>query len=382
MASIRIIKQEYVNFDKFYKLFKWCKKNRIIVLGPRDKKSRNRMFANLEINAINVKLTFRRNDKTTTYCSRLDGGDIKQHISGMRAYTTMCQNILPWHIPNLKHNSLYEYHKNKKGQIEWVVEPTHQLMYFNKQLNNNRYSNCYGYDLNSAFTYAMMQPIPNTEVEPELYRTTKEGEIGFLLDGSVIFKKGYFANFIFPAMESPFINFAEKYYAKKRYAKTEEDKEKFKQTLNYCIGYMHRTNPFIRNCIVARSNEKIQDLMDENTLYCNTDSIVSRVKRPDLEKNLGKGLGQWKIEHQGDFAFKDFSYQWNDAIPIYRGVSKKWFENFEKANGRFWDLLIDPLPTAVYNGYAWNEEKFDFDKIEWRDVDAKEVESCTKSKEL
>lgn len=369
MAEIKVIKREYLPFEKWYKHFKFCKKERAIVLEKRTSKHRSRLIANLEINAINVSLTYRKDGKTICYCSRMDGADISQHITGMRAYTTMCQNILPWHIPNLRNIPLFEYHKDNRGNIHWAIEPTKQLMYFNPKLNNNRYEDCYGYDLNSAFTTAMMQPIPDTEQEPDLYRSIKKGEIGFLLDGTVVFEPHTFANFIFKEKESPFIKFAEKWYAKKRDAKTKEDKEIAKQTLNFCIGYMHRTNPFIRNCIVQRSNNLILGLTDDDTLYCNTDSIVSRKRRLDLEKNLGKNLGQWKIEHRGEFAYKDFSYQWNDAIPTYRGISKQWFLNFEKANGRFWDLLVDPIPTAKYNGWIWNEEKFDFDKVEWGEAD-------------
>lgn len=374
MATIRILKTEYLPFEKWYKHFKWCKNNRAIVIGPRTKGNRSRMVANLEINAITVKLTYRKNNKTTIYASRLDGDDINQHISGMRAYTTMCQNILPWHMPNLKADPRYKYHKTKRGQIEWVIDSTKQLMYYNEEFNNNRYENCFSYDLNSAFTDAMCKPIPNTEEEPQFLRNIKKGEIGFLLDGTVIFEAGIFCNIIFPEMESPFIKFATKYFDKKRYATDKEAKDKAKQTLNFCIGYMHRTNPFIRNCIVQRCNNKIKALIDENTLYCNTDCIVSKGRRFDLENNLGNGLGQWKIEHQGDFAYKEFSYQWNDAIPTYRGIPKKWFENFEKENGRFWDLLIDPLPTAEYNGYIWDEKTCDFKQVKWGEKNEK-VES-------
>lgn len=377
--AVRVLRNEYLSWAEFMKHFKFCKSHRIIVEGPRTNECRNYMVANIEVQAVWVKLTYRRNNKTICYNARMDGADPKQQITGMRAYTTMCQNLLPWHMPNLRDYKPFGYHKTKTGKTAWAIEPTKQLMYFNKELNNSRYEDCYGYDRNSAFTWAMMQPIPNTDKEPDLLRKTKSGEIGFNLDGSVCFEKGHFCNFIFEAQESPFINFAKKWYLKKRDAKTEADKEKAKETLNFCIGYMHRTNPFIRNCIVARSNNYILSLIDENTLYCNTDSIVSRRRRRDLELDLGKELGQWKIEHRGDFAYKDFTYQWNDTIPTYRGIPKKWFENFEKMNKRPWDLLTDPIPTSKYNGYVWNPIKKDFDKVE---AVYEEAESNEESQEL
>lgn len=372
--GVRVLKIEYLTWKQWYKHFRFCKSHRYIVFAPREKEYRNYMIANLEIKAVSVKLTYRRNNKTICYVSRMDDGDSNQKISGLRAYTTMCQNLLPWHIPNLREREVFGFHKSVKGVISWKILPTIQFMFYNKELSGHRYEDCYGYDRNSAFTWAMMQPIPNTEETPLILTKTKKGQIGFNLDGTVCFEPGHLCNFVFNEMESPFIKFAQKWFLKKRDAKTVEDKEKAKQTLNFCIGYMHRTNPFIRNCIVARSNNFIKNLIDEDTLYCNTDSIVSRKKRTDL--NLGRELGQWKIEHQGDFAFKEFSYQWNDAIPIYRGIPKQWFLNFEKAHGRFWDLLIDPLPTAKYNGYIWDEESFDFKKVKWEEAeDAQEVES-------
>lgn len=48
--------------------------------------------------------------------------------------------------------------------------------------------------------------------------------------------------------------------------------------------------------------------MDENTLFSNTDSIVSLVPRPDLK--ISDNIGDFKIEHQGDFIYLDaYHYQ-------------------------------------------------------------------------
>ena len=48
--------------------------------------------------------------------------------------------------------------------------------------------------------------------------------------------------------------------------------------------------------------------MDENTLFSNTDSIVSLVPRSDLK--ISDNIGDFKIEHQGDFIYLDaYHYQ-------------------------------------------------------------------------
>lgn len=55
-------------------------------------------------------------------------------------------------------------------------------------------------------------------------------------------------------------------------------------------------------------NKFIKNLMDENTLFSNTDSIVSLVPRPDLK--ISDNIGDFKIEHKGDFIYLDsYHYQ-------------------------------------------------------------------------
>ena len=100
---------------------------------------------------------------------------------------------------------------------------------------------------------------------------------------------------------------------------------------------MQNRNPYIRANIIGLCNDKIKSLIDKNTLYANTDSIVSLIERPELE--LGDNIGQWKVEHRGKFAYIDYSYQWNETCPSIRGKPKEYFpEGF--------DLLTDDLPVC------------------------------------
>mgnify|MGYP003288864496 CR=1 FL=1 len=41
--------------------------------------------------------------------------------------------------------------------------------------------------------------------------------------------------------------------------------------------YLQKTNPFWRSIIIHRCNRYVQSLIDENTIYSNTDCIVSAV---------------------------------------------------------------------------------------------------------
>ena len=155
-----------------------------------------------------------------------------------------------------------------------------------------------------------------------------------------------------PAIESPFKHFVEQYYAKRKKAKGIE-KEKIKQILNYAVGYIRRKNPFIHSCILSRSRYYIESLIDENTLYSNTDSIVSKERRLDLEKLIGTEIGQFKVEHKGSFAYTGSGYQWNYESPSIRGRSKEWFKN-AYPNG--FDILKDEIPFMA-NKYEYNKEK-------------------------
>lgn len=365
------IKVENISIKEMMKHIDFIKKNGyIIVNGPRIGKCHNRYVANIEMELVNFKLTYRNEGKTTQYICRLDDEEKPHKINGLTAYTTLSKY---WKIPNLKEIKIYGYRLNRFGKVVWNVDPTQQLMYYNKEKNNNRYYDCVGYDMNSAFSRAMLEPIPDTSQMPRIEETVKAGEIGFRLDGTVVFEKGLFANYIFPLMDSPFETFVRTWYFRKASAKTPEAREKAKGMLNYSVGYMHRVNPFIRNCIVARCNEFIKKLIDENTLYCNTDSIVSCVKREDIEKNLGSDIGQWKIEHKGAFAYREYTYQWNDTEPKYRGIPKKGFKTFKEEHGRAWDLLVDPPPKQDFNVYVFDMKEVKFKKVELKEGQHEEI---------
>ena len=118
---------------------------------------------------------------------------------------------------------------------------------------------------------------------------------------------------------------------------------------------MQKTNPFIRAKIIYEANKMISDLIDENTLYCNTDSIVSLTERKDIK--LGNNIGQFKIEHQGDFAYIGFNYQWNRDVPSYRSIQKSAFKEG-------YDMLKDPLPArGSGNIVTYNENTYRLEKI-------------------
>ena len=92
--------------------------------------------------------------------------------------------------------------------------------------------------------------------------------------------------------------------------------------------------------------------MDEDTLLCSTDSLVSKRKRDDLE--IGTEIGQFKLEHEGDFCYDGMNYQWNLEIPTYRGIPKSWFK-------KGWDIAKDKVPKFG-NLYSFDKSRLNLIK--------------------
>ena len=342
---------KFITIEEFNKHLAFCKKNRVVVFEPHQQ-GQYCNIANIEIDIVNIKLTYKLGSKVTTYQTRIDGGEQPNKITGLLAYQTLCKY---YKIPNMKAFDYFrreEHLVNGKSQISWILQASSPLLWCNVEKSGKLYHNCIEYDMTSAYGWALTQPLPDTQKEPSFNRIVKEGEIGFRLDGTITFKGS--ASIIFPLMESPFKRFVNKWFGIKRYG-TSEDKIKAKQMLNFCVGYMQRTNPFIRNTIVERCNMKMEELIDDNTLYCNTDCIVSLTPRNDLE--LGGGLGQFHIEHEGTFAYNGFNYQWNYELPTYRGIPKNWFINFKKKHKRDWTILDDPIPCENDSEYYFDVKK-------------------------
>lgn len=310
----------------------------------------------------------------TEYIFYLDGSEHQQAVSGMRAFNTL-QRMSHKGVVDLTGNS--EYYDSLFGT--WKIGTIAGLIYFNPKYLGQRFENCICYDRRSAYSAAMLQPIPDTRVLPRRNDYVREGEIGFRLMPHginneqhfyAIFEVGKLAEYIYPAIESPFKPFVEYFYKKRKTAKGIEA-DKIKQTLNYAVGYIRRKNPFVHSCILSRARYFIESLIDDDTLYSNTDSIVSKSPRPDLDKLVGDGIGEFKVEHKGSFAYNGSGYQWNFELPSMRGRSKAWFKN-AYPNG--YDILKDKIPFMESNKYEYDKEK---GIIKLCDLKQEEQESIT-----
>lgn len=315
-------RQEYVDAETMNKHLKYCYKYKDVVERT---KTPSESFSNkafIENSLVYFKLTYRKGSRACTYIMRKDGKEEEQKIDGGEAFRILSKY---YKVPRFEDRNI----------LGMSASP---FTYFNPKYNHKR-TKAIGYDLNSAYSFAMLKDMPDTSV-PYHAGFIKEGEIGFIEmpkynspdEVMLVPKFSGYSLYIFPLIESPFKKFVEVWYKKKLNPAT---KAKAKNVLNYAVGYLQKVNPFLRATVIGYCNSLIKSLMDSNTLYCNTDSIVSAVPREDFK--IGKNLGEWKIEHEGDFAFTDYSYQWNTDLPAYKHIPKSWFKPG-------WDILVDEIP--------------------------------------
>lgn len=278
----------------------------------------------------------------TQYCARLD------NRTDFATYT-----------PSFCFGVMQKYFKTESiNVITDEIPIVSSFLWYNDSWNGGKV-HAYGYDLNSAYSSVMCGLIPDCS---NGYKRTmgivQEGEVGFDLNLDLI-KKGKLAYYIFNLIESPYKKFINVWYTKKKTApKGSIDRANAKFMLNSVIGYLKYKNPFLRAYIINKTNNLIKSLIDENTIYCNTDSIVSLKPRPDLK--IGINMGEWKIEHEGDFSFINSNYQWsNDKYDnneiVFRGIPKSRFdEDF--------NLISDELPTKENDEYYFDSNTLQIQK--------------------
>lgn len=349
------------NLEEMNHYLKYCERYLInlsreqVELANLDPKSK---YYQIEIKPTQIELSFYTTTKGyETNIFKLDGSNPTKHLNGLEAFS-MLQRMSKKGVVDLTKTPLYN------EEIKDFDLPTiGGINYINSNFINKRIEHVYAYDLNSAYSWAMTLPIPDTKGEIDYSRKINKGEIGFIIKTDkytfseklfAVFEEGKYADYIFKAIESPFIKFVEHFYKGKSEAKDSETKQYYKDMLNICTGYIRRKNPFIHSCIVSRVRDKIESSKDENTILCNNDSIISLTKRDDLE--LGNNYGQFKLERENQtIAITKSGYQWNFELPKIRGKSKQWFKN-KFPNG--YDILKDGLPHVEANKYIFNQETY------------------------
>lgn len=272
--------------------------------------------------------------------TRLDGAFDGVKITGGQAFALLQQS---WKAPEV--NATLD----ERDIVSYGIS-----VYRKRTCWGKRIPNCYGYDMNSAYPYGMLQPLPDTS-KPLGQGIVKKDQYGFDFAGNRV-DVGDYAKYRFPLMESPYKKFVEKYYSKKKNATNMADRNTFKFIMNAAIGAMQNHNWFLRAAILNNFHQVIEGVIQRNKdciIASTIDSIVSTRRIPELDETLGNEIGQWKLEHIGDFAIdkNGYSTQWNHELPKYGcGKPRSWFKPG-------WDILVDPVPVAG------NEYRLDLTKM-------------------
>lgn len=202
----------------------------------------------------------------------------------------------------------------------------------------------YEYDLHSAYSSVLLGKVPNVN-NPIFNAKIKEGQVGFLIDEqlTLIETVGCQCDVVFDliTLRQEGKNYILRLYNKKEEATDELEHDEVKLKLNAAIGYYQRYNPFMRAYVVHKCNNKINSLIDENTILWNTDAIFSLVRRPDLD--VGDSIGQFKETFIERFVYINNNYQINDELPLFRGFPKIWMKNYIKLHPdkplTIWDII-------------------------------------------
>lgn len=178
------------------------------------------------------------------------------------------------------------------------------LFWYNENTQDKEWDNVYMYDKNSAYLSILKTgEYPDIEAgDLGLGRVTKD-QVGFELAGETVIlkKEGEFAQIRFPKGKSERLTkFANDIYAKLGLLKADPEKHiealELKSAIVSAIGIVRNHNIWLYAYIVSSCRYIMESLIDENTLVCNTDSIISIGPRKDL--NIGKKLGQFKVEYE------------------------------------------------------------------------------------
>lgn len=304
-----------------------------------------------------------------TYIFDLNNEDIFKQ-SGIDCFKELCKAHKIPKATKYNYKQLNNWYNTEAGKYTCSAKP---ILDYNKKFEKQILKDCYEYDLNSAYATTLLKYIPDLEKPiianwPDQLKVNKN-EIGFLIDDELsLVKPGYKADIKFPLIETPkkLKDFLIRWYNKKKTTSGNE-KLKAKAMLNLPIGYCQRYNPFLRSYVVNSCNEAIKNIIDENTLFWNTDAIFSKVCRPELE--IGNEIGQFKEIKCDTLVYVGNVYQINDEDPTYRGISKSWFKAFEKEHGRKYNLLLDydkQVSRINYYNLNWETLQLEINKI-WQE---------------
>ena len=233
----------------------------------------------------------------------------------------------------------------------------------NPKFRNKAVENCYEYDLCHAYGQFLKEDVPDlstVQYNVEL----KPGQIGFYIFGTTLegfprlcatTKVGFMCTWAFDLMESPFKKFVEKIIDKLDKETDKVKRNKLKNYFRIAVGELQNHNPFIRATIVEKCNKLILSLLDDNSIYWSTDSIISAVKRDDI---LESGY-DWQIKHSGTFRLgAHLEHQWNQEVPVINGILKRYIKWYNLTHEKPFILLENKIPELTGSYYILDRKNY------------------------
>lgn len=241
----------------------------------------------------NIILTTKVAGRPTTYIFTLDGTE-HAVVNGGNAYAQLIKACKKndWEvIPDFSQDSLtLTYIGTNEGKF---LNNQAGLLWYNPAFNNKKVYG-YAYDINSAYLSCLMKKMPRTDYVKAYKRRVEANEIGFIFDDKLTLVISGYADIIFDLVDTPdcIKKFAKRWYDRKK-DKTSKYNAQAKTIINAAIGCLQYHNPYLRSYIVSSCNYFIQSLIDEDTIICNTDCIVSTKK---LDLNVGTEIGEFSFD--------------------------------------------------------------------------------------
>lgn len=239
-------------------------------------------------------------------------------------------------------------------------------LYYKNEKYDGKAVNAYEYDLSQAYAQMLKYPLPVTS-SIKYNAKLSTGQIGFINinnDLILIEDEGIECDYVFDTMESPYKKWIDNLLKKIANQDDKNSKEDLKNVYRFAVGDLQNLNPFWRATIVGRCNRLVQSYMDENTIYCNTDSIVSTVRRLDLENDKEFN---WKLKRENE-VFKwqkgKKNYQWNLETPAMKGPLQRYVKYYNLTHEKHWDILTDNIPTHLEHQYKLNRETLQIEENE------------------
>ena len=228
---------------------------------------------------------------------------------------------------------------DEKGYKYCYVRVTPALHF---RVNETYQGQAYGYDMNKAYLNALMNMPYSIDLENPVYRMygeVKEDEIGFTLDGKVVFQG--FAHFIFKKLtkSKKATNYC-RFVCKCLRNATPEELPSVKMRYQGVFGNLKHHNIFFYNMIIDYSNKTILKYIEDKDciLSANTDGFIST---KELDLPMGKEIGKFKLEHQGEIIVQSNGYQWKDELPKISGFSANKINLYNEIAKQPFDLTKD-----------------------------------------